>query len=334
MRFSVIIPCHNAGRYIAETLRSVAAQTHPCHEVIIIDDGSTDDSLEQIRATGVPHRLLQTKFRNAAQSRNAGIEVATGDWIALLDADDIWVPEHLAMCAELLRDRNDVALIANHQYLNPDGSITDLLESLQPREIRKPTAGLSHLLFTDICAAGFQFGHSTVVYRKSRLDEVGFFDPNQRRRHDMDLWLRMLAGRTWAYDTRSHAIYRHRTPGGISTAVVECEYFFLRALLKNAENYRNQGMHTLVGTAARRSVSLAFVDGTDKEFELARGQAWPHLTPGFRVMYRLAGLFPGLFKAVIRAKRRVVQKKMQERAEAERARQDQHCKLNSNAGEI
>ena len=332
MRFSVIIPCHNAGQYIAETLRSVAAQTLLPFEVIIIDDNSTDNSLEQIRATGVPHRLVQTKAGNAAAARNAGIAVATGDWIALLDADDIWVPEHLAMCAELLRDTNDVALIANHQYLNPDGSITDLLGSLQPRDIAKPTAGLSHLRFTEICAAGFQFGHSTVVYGKSRLDAVGAFDPSQRRRHDMDLWLRVLAGQTWAYDTRSHAIYRHRTPGGISTAVVSCEYFFLRALLRNAGPYQNDGMHTLIATAARRSVSLAFVDGTDDEFAIARDQAWPHLTPGFRAMYRLAGIFPGAFKAVIRAKRRVVQKKMQERAEAERAQQQ--CNLKSNAGGI
>lgn len=319
MRFSVVIPCHNAGRYIADTLRSVAAQTAAPHEILIVDDGSTDDSVEQIRATGIPHRLLTVDCRNAAASRNAGIQVATGDAIALLDADDIWHPQHLAWAAEMLGGSQDVALIANHQYLNPDGSITDLRPSLQPRDISRPTTGLAHLRFTEICAEGFQFGHSTVVYRKSRLDEVGYFDPSQKRRHDMDLWLRVLAGRTFSYDTRPHAIYRHRTPGGISTAVVSCEWYFLRALLRNAEAYPNAAMRTLIETAARRSTSLAFVDGTDQEFADAFRQASPWLPPAFRAAYRAAGICPGLFRAAIRAKRVVVQRRQRRAVEAEMA---------------
>src|SRR6476469_3757189 len=101
MRVSVIIPCHNAGRWIAQTLHSVAAQTYPAHEVIVIDDGSTDDSIAEIQRSGIPLTLLNVTVHNAAAARNAGIEVAKGDWIALLDADDLWYPNHLARAVEL-----------------------------------------------------------------------------------------------------------------------------------------------------------------------------------------------------------------------------------------
>src|SRR5262249_34415469 len=122
MQVSVIMPCHNAGRWISQALRSAAAQTAPPHEVIVIDDDSTDDSVEQIQASGVPHRLLRVRANNAAAARNAGIALATGDWIAFLDADDIWYPHHLESAASLLADGTDVAYMANHEFLFEDGS--------------------------------------------------------------------------------------------------------------------------------------------------------------------------------------------------------------------
>ena len=70
MHFSVIMPCHNAEAYVGEALRSVAAQTHPAHEVIVINDRSTDGSVAAIEASGVPVTLLHTDFGNAAAARN------------------------------------------------------------------------------------------------------------------------------------------------------------------------------------------------------------------------------------------------------------------------
>src|SRR4051794_15574201 len=117
MKISVIIPCHNAGRWIATALRSIARQTYSAFEIIVIDDASADDSLAQIGRSGVPVTLLHTSARNAAVSRNAGIEASRGDWIALLDADDIWYENHLARAVELLSDSDDVALMCNHDWI-------------------------------------------------------------------------------------------------------------------------------------------------------------------------------------------------------------------------
>ena len=306
MRVSVVIPCHNAGRWIAATLRSVAAQTFPAHEILVIDDDSHDDSTAIIEATGVPVKLLHTKAGNAAAARNAGIAVATGNWVALLDADDVWYPNHLARARELLTGSPDVAFMAAHDWIDLEGGIIPIPDSFIP-DIRQPERGLSGCRFLELTMAGFHFGHSTVLYRTDRLRAVGAFDPAQRRRHDLDLWLRMVAGHTWTYDTERSAGYREGTPGSISKALVECECYHLRALLKNRESYREcAAMQALLKETARKLMGLAFVDGTRAEFAEARGLAWPFLTPGFRAWYRAAPLAGPFARWAMRVRRRVV----------------------------
>src|SRR5262249_44950020 len=120
MQTSVITPCHNAGPWIAAALQSVARQTYPAYEIIVINDNSTDNSLAQIERSGVPVKLLQVSARNAAVARNVGIEVAGGEWIAFLDADDIWYPNHLARAVELLSKTKDVAFMSNHDWIGLD----------------------------------------------------------------------------------------------------------------------------------------------------------------------------------------------------------------------
>src|ERR1700690_241246 len=110
---SVILPCHNAGPWIGEALRSIAAQSLPVYETLVIDDDSSDDSVAQIERSGVPVKLLRSNAHNAAAARNVGIEAATGDWLALLDADDVWYSNHLARAAELFSSTNQVAFMSN-----------------------------------------------------------------------------------------------------------------------------------------------------------------------------------------------------------------------------
>ena len=87
-RFSVVIPTHNRADHLAEAVRSVHGQTFPAHEIIVVDDGSTDDTAEVVEALirdGVPVRYLRQANQGAAAARNRGIRAAGGDWIALLD---------------------------------------------------------------------------------------------------------------------------------------------------------------------------------------------------------------------------------------------------------
>lgn len=92
---SVVIPCYNAAPFLRETLDSVLGQTHQPLEVIVVDDGSTDESAAIAESYGPPVRVIRQRNRGESSARNRGIEESQGDWIALLDADDIWKPEKL-----------------------------------------------------------------------------------------------------------------------------------------------------------------------------------------------------------------------------------------------
>jgi glycosyltransferase involved in cell wall biosynthesis len=90
---SVIIPCYNGARFLRETLGSVLAQTHPVCEVIVVDDGSTDDSAAVAESFGPPVRVIRQANQGESVARNRGLDEAQGEWIAFLDADDVWLPE-------------------------------------------------------------------------------------------------------------------------------------------------------------------------------------------------------------------------------------------------
>jgi glycosyltransferase involved in cell wall biosynthesis len=302
MRVSVIIPCHNAARWIAQAIQSAAAQTHKPHEIIVIDDASTDNSVEVIKATGVDVRLLHVQERNAAAARNRGIETATGEWIAFLDADDYWYDHHLQAAAKILGNSDDVAYISNFDVERHDGRIQSLPT---PHPLSATKSGLSHESFLPFMTGNCLFGHSTVLIRVDRLQSVGLFDIEQKRRHDIDLWLRVIHNATWTYGATAPSVYRLETPGSISRHLSSCEYYFLRALLKNYDNYRGPEFEYLIRTSARRSMSLTFVDGPDDLFPEVRRLAWPFLDWPFKFAYRAASLAPFALKLGIRCKRQL-----------------------------
>src|SRR6266849_7928778 len=163
MRISVIMPCHNASRWVAAALRSISKQTQSAHEIVVIDDGSTDNSVLEIERTSVPVKLLRVGFNNAAAARNAGIEAATGDWIALLDADDVWYPNHLSRAVELLCQTDDVAFVSNHDWIGLDNELLPMPDEHRCK-LGAPQSGMDVEEFYRISRAGFHFGHSTVLY--------------------------------------------------------------------------------------------------------------------------------------------------------------------------
>lgn len=298
---SVVIPCKNAERWIDAALASVAAQRLAPIETLVVDDGSTDRSLEVVRRWGGATVLTSTGPGNAARARNVGIQAARGEWVAFLDADDVWYPDHLARAAARL-GAADAGYMANHDWLDqggwpvpmPIGFHHDLASG----------AGLAPEVFVDALSRGFHFGHSTVVVRRSRTLAVGGFDESQVRRHDLDHWLRVLRGRTWAYDREPSAGYRLGT-GGISMDVLACELYYLRALVRNREGFPTAAMDRLLATSAQRAMSLSFVNGTPEQQREARALGWSFLHPGYRAFYRLSDLWAGPLRQAIRVKRSV-----------------------------
>jgi len=99
---SVVIPCYNGGAFLRETLESVLAQTRPALEVIVVDDGSTDDSGALAESFGPPVRVIRQPNQGESVARNRAIAEATGEWVAFCDADDTWLPAKLAEQAKLM----------------------------------------------------------------------------------------------------------------------------------------------------------------------------------------------------------------------------------------
>ena len=250
MKISVIIPCHNAGAWIDDALASVAAQTFPATEVLVIDDSSTDDSAARAENNKVVHQVIHVSCRNAAAARNIGIEQACGDWIAFLDADDLWLPDHLERAVSALRGTSDVAYLAHNklQVFSAKGESRLIARDTAP-PVRRLTSGLSDDAFVNWWCRKAWFFPGALVANREALLETGAFDITQVRRHDFEMFFRLVHNRHWTYDPIPGAIYRMMiNPESISSNTLETTFYTVRALHMNLQRYPE----TLLPQALRR----------------------------------------------------------------------------------
>jgi glycosyltransferase involved in cell wall biosynthesis len=299
VRVSAVIPCYNASRWIGAALASVAGQQAPVHEILVVDDGSTDDSLRTIEQTGIEVRLLHTRRAGGAAARNAALQAATGDAVAFLDADDVWYPDHLSRAVALLRD--DVAYLAHYDRLRLDGTI-EPLPTFWP--IGEPTRNLTSADFLRLFRGHQFFGLGSLLARRDVLLAVGGFDEAFTRRHDLELFLRLVAGRTFCFDPRAAYAYREDTPGSLSSHRPSRELFFLRALLKNRASLEGEDLRALIRLGARRALSHAYSSGTAADRRAAQEVAVHHLSASDRAVFTAAAICPPLFGLINRTRQR------------------------------
>jgi GT2 family glycosyltransferase len=131
--FSVIIPACNSAATLTRAIESVLAQSWPADEIIVIDDGSTDDTLQLARGFGDQVRVIHQSNAGVSVARNQGAEVATGDWLAFLDADDWYYPDRLKWHAEwIARDGSLDFLTGDYEYRREDGCLTGTSMTMHP----------------------------------------------------------------------------------------------------------------------------------------------------------------------------------------------------------
>src|SRR5439155_1711594 len=129
---SVIVPCHNGARFLAEALDSALAQTHPATEVIVVDDGSVDDTPAVLtRYAGRVRLLRQSRNRGPSAARNVGLRVARGEYIAFLDADDRFLPDKVARQAAVLDARPEVGLVYSGSRFFEDSDLPPALREME-----------------------------------------------------------------------------------------------------------------------------------------------------------------------------------------------------------
>ena len=236
-KISVVIPCFNAERYIAAAVRSVLAQDWSDLEVIVVDDGSSDRSAELVRDTFPEVTLLRQTNQGVAAARNLGIRHSQGDWIAFLDADDIWLPGKLQAQWQMLSAQPTARMAYSAWQVwsstEPSPSPEYVDEVLSQSGDLDRWAGPSGWIYPQLLL-DCEVWTSTVLSHRSLFEEVGLFDTALRIGEDYDLWLRASRVTAILRVPRPYALYR-KHPASATTAVPETNYkglVVLRALAR------------------------------------------------------------------------------------------------------
>ncbi len=182
LRVTVIIPSYNRAHYLPLAVGSILAQTHPVFEIIIVDDGSTDDTSEIIKLYGDKVRFYKQGHQGVSAARSYGLSLARGDVIAWLDADDEWEPEFLSAVVPLLEADSSL-----------DGVYTGFVH-IDEAGSRLPHIGLKTVPPTELYSALLENDFvltPTLVVRSKCFEAVGGFDANFQICEDYDMWLRL-----------------------------------------------------------------------------------------------------------------------------------------------
>ena len=211
---SIIMPSYNSGLFIAESIRSVQAQTLVEWELIVSDDMSSDDTIAIVRdAASRDDRIVLLEAGTnggPAAARNAAIAAARGRYIAFLDSDDIWKPEKLEKQLAFMRERGIAFSFSSYDRVQEDGSFVDV------HRVARPVA------YSDL-AKHCSIGCLTAVYDTAQLSKV--YMPEIRKRQDFALWLKLLKQVELAYPLpESLAVYRIRKSSVSSNKRVAARY--------------------------------------------------------------------------------------------------------------
>ncbi|MBK7891747.1 MAG: glycosyltransferase family 2 protein [Bdellovibrionales bacterium] len=202
---SVIVPTYNLEDCLAACLESVLGQTSPADEIIVVDDGSTDRTVEI--AESYPVKVLRQKNSGPAAARNRGVREARGEWVAFLDGDDEWMPTKIEKLREKIRECMDFVLVATDDLMGPIGG---------PYKSRPLHLGLKKDddPFRKLYRGCF-FATSTISTRRAVFLEAGGMDESLRSAQDYDTWLRIVRLGAVGFISQPLTKY-HIRPGSIS----------------------------------------------------------------------------------------------------------------------
>jgi glycosyltransferase involved in cell wall biosynthesis len=186
LKVSVVIPTYNHARFVGQAIESVLSQTLPAHEVIVVDDGSSDNTQEVLNPYASPVRVVRQQNQGVAAARNNGARFATGDFLAFLDADDVWLPRKLELQAARFGGKHEPGLVhCGVEDINDAG--LPLCRHLDGLEGRVAT---DLLLFRRPVILG---GGSGIVIPRAVFEETGGFDTQLSTSADWDLFYRIAS---------------------------------------------------------------------------------------------------------------------------------------------
>jgi glycosyltransferase involved in cell wall biosynthesis len=203
---SVIIPTYNRANWIIDAVASVIAQDFSDYEILVVDDGSTDDTCERLAVFGNKVRTIRMEHSGLpARARNRGVEASQGSYFAFLDSDDRWHPNKLARQLELIHNHPEAGLCCTNAEIRKNGQ-TGAKETCYPSQPDFVGDALSTLISNNFIIA------SSVVIRRDLLEnQGGFYEGNAvRALEDYDLWLQAAARTQIGYLSTPLVVYNDR----------------------------------------------------------------------------------------------------------------------------
>lgn len=223
---SIITPCYNGSKYVAETIESVLAQTYQNWEMLIVDDGSKDNSAEIIRNYAEKDtriRLIQQPNGGSANARNHGIREAQGQYIALLDADDLWKPDFLAEQIAFMKEKNTLCVYSSYERIDENSN-----KCLSPLVCRPSVT------YKDMLVRNY-IGCLTGLYDCSKNGKIYLHEELKSIRDDYAYWLDVVKVSGIAYGNQK-VLARYRVLKNSTTGkkkkLVKAQYKFYRNYLK------------------------------------------------------------------------------------------------------
>jgi glycosyltransferase involved in cell wall biosynthesis len=196
---SVVIVNFNYGCYLAECIDSVLAQTYPNVEVIVVDDGSTDNSLKVLESYEGRIVIVRQNNQGVSSARNTGIRMSKGVWVAFLDSDDLWKPQKLQEQSAWFRDSQVAMVFCGMEQIDQSG---------RHLGYSKPASGADLLPGLVTFSSPPIGGGSTVVARLAVVRDLDGFDESLSAGEDLDMWIRI--GAQWKIGAARHPLIKHR----------------------------------------------------------------------------------------------------------------------------
>lgn len=196
---SVVIPTYNRQEKTLRAIKTVLDQGIDNLEILVVDDGSTDDTSEFLKAQNLPIRIISKENGGVSSARNVGIKNSTGNYIAFLDSDDVWLSNKLKKQIEFFQNNPDVVLVYTDQFLNIDG------KNLEQTRFQRnaPNKKMSLPGFVDYTP----IHTSTVLIKKEVFDKVGVFSEDLSIHEDSELWNRVSDVGDFGYVNEPLSIY-------------------------------------------------------------------------------------------------------------------------------
>lgn len=216
---SVIIPSYNYGQFVGQAVDSALKQTYSPIEIIVVDDGSEDDTRERLSQYGDRIRYVYQQNQGLSAARNTGMRIARGEYLAFLDSDDAFHPRKVELQIHYIQHHPDVELLATEMFSDEPIRWIDFMPA-------EPSVTFISL---EAIAIKPRFAPSSVILHKRCIETAGAFDTSLRSVEDREMWIRIATMYKMARIDMPLTWYRY-TPGSMSSNPERMEYFELQVL--------------------------------------------------------------------------------------------------------